>query len=148
MGTLTVEVKVLVVRTADLQAAAGKLLDARAMKLNPQYTLTTAKTPVEVNNVASSSSKDGTSLTITLNAKAQAELYIDKSKLSSYLAGQPVGQAKSSLSGQDAGYPGIQNVDIVVTPSFINLMPFRPEHIQIIVLPGSPAPTQNGTPNG
>ena len=148
MGTLTVKVKVLVVRTADLQAAAEKQLEARAMKLNPQYTLTTAKTPVQLNNVASSSSKDGTSLTITLNAKAQTELYIDKSKLSSYLAGQPVGQAKSSLSGQDAGYPGIQNVDIVVTPSFINLMPFRPEHIQIIVLPGSPVPTQNGTPNG
>ncbi len=148
MGTLTVQVKVLVVRTADLQDAAAKQLDARAMKETPKYTVTTAKAPVQINKVASSSSKDGTLLTITLNAKVQTELYIDKNQLSSYLAGQPVGQAKNSLSGQDAGYPGIQNVEIVVSPSLINLMPFRPEHIQIIVLPGSQAPTQNGTPNG
>ncbi len=146
-GTLSVQIKVLVVRTADLQAAAQQQLNAKAMKANPQYTVTTAKAPAQIEKVAPSSSKDGTLLTITLNAKAQTELYIETNKLSDYLAGKTIGQATSDISSGDAVPQGVQNVDIAVTPSF-GLMPLRPEHIQIIVLPGLPAPTPNGTPNG
>jgi Baseplate J-like protein len=146
-GTLTVQVRVLVVRAADLQAAAQQQLTAQALKEHPPYTITTAKAPVQISTIASSASPDGASLTITFNATALTLLYIKTSDLSSYLAGKTVAQARSGISSGDAGIQGVQSVVINVTPSFLNLMPFRPEHIVIIVRPGT-GPAQNGTPNG
>ena len=150
-GTMTVQVKVLVVRAAQIQATAQQQLDNSARKESPSYTITTAEAPVNISNPSVKRSQDGTTLTITLNAKGQAVLFINTKDLSSYLVGKQKSQAIAGISDGDAGIRGVQHVDITLTPSFLNsflnLLPFRPENIHIIVQPGQ-GPTQKGTPNG
>ncbi len=145
-GTLTLQVKLLVVRYAAIQAAAQQQLNQLARKMNPPFTVTTAKSPVNVTAIAGSSSKGGTVLTITYNAVAQIVQYFNTDDLSSYLAGKTVDQAKSSIGSNDAGIQNAQNVEITVIPSFLNILPFRPDHIRIIELPGVQQPS--GKPNG
>ena len=147
-GTMTVPVRVLVVRQDKIRAAAEQQLNAIALKMNPKYTITTDEAPVQISNIASRRSSDGTTLTITFNARGQAVLYVDKNMLSSYVAGKTVDQATSGIDGGDYGIQGVQNVDIAVTPSFLNFLPFRSEHIHIIVRPGKAAPNTPAKPNG
>jgi hypothetical protein len=142
---MTVPIRVLVVRAATIRAAAERQLNATALKMNPKYTITTDEAPVQIGNIANSRSPDGSTMTITLNASGQGVPYIDTNSLSSNLAGKTVDQAKSGIDGGEYGIQGVQNVQIAITPSFLNFLPFRSEHIHIIVRPGKAAPT---TPNG
>jgi len=132
-----VQIKVLVVRFVNIVSATQQQLNRQARGMNPQFTITTAKTPVQISDVVSSSSPDGTNLVITLNATGQTVPYIDTNALSSYLTGKTEDQARNGISSGDAGIHGVLTVNITFFPSFLRLMPFRPEHIHIVVWPGS-----------
>jgi hypothetical protein len=146
-GTLSVQVKVLVVRASSIVTGAQQQLNAYALKQHPAYTLNSPDT-VQITKIASSSSKDGSTLTITLNATGESVPQVSLSELSNALIGKTVDQAKSDIKSGVDGIPQgeVEDVQIIVTPSFLNLMPFRPEHIQITILPG-PSP-KGGLPNG
>ncbi|HEV2582255.1 MAG TPA: hypothetical protein VGT44_15480, partial [Ktedonobacteraceae bacterium] len=145
-GTLTLQVKVLVVRGAAILDAALQQLNQVARKMNPQYVVTTAKGPIQVSGIAASSSKGGTLLTITYNAASQIVPYFNADDLSSLIAGKTEDQAKSSISSNEQGVLNVQSYDFNVFPSFLNLLPFRPDHIHIIERPGIELPS--GKPNG
>ncbi len=144
-GTLSVQVKVLVVRAPAILAAAQQQLNAYALKQHPAYTLTSPDT-VQITKIASSSSKDGSTLTLTLNATGQSVPQVNMNDLSKFLSGKTVDQAKADIKSGDAGVAQVEDTQVIVTPSFLNLMPFRPEHIHITILPG-PSP-KGGLPNG
>jgi hypothetical protein len=134
-GALSVKVSVLVVRHSSLIAAAQNQLNAAA---NP-YVLAT-QLPVTLSGVSSSSSNDGTTITITLSASGQAMLRVDTQAVSMYLIGKTKDQAINAISAGDAGPRGVESVHIEFSPSFLSIMPFRSEHIHIDVIPGSPLP--------
>lgn len=144
-GTLSVQVKVLVVRAPAILAAAQQQLNAYALKQHPAYMLTSPDT-VQITKIASSGSKDGSTLTLTLNATGQSVPEVNLTDLSKFLSGKTVDQAKSDIKSGDAGVAQVEDTQVIVTPSFLNLMPFRPEHIHITILPG-PSP-KGGLPNG
>ena len=137
-GTLSVTVNVLVVRYNNLMAAAESQLNTAARKSGPNpYTLST-QSPVLVSVLKSSPSPDGKSITITMSASGLAVLQVDTRAVSDFLAGKTKDQAISAVSAGDAGPRGVEKVDITISPSFLNIMPFRPDHIHIDVIPGTP----------
>lgn len=137
-GTLSVTVNVLVVRYNNLVAAAQSQLNAAASKAGPNpYTLST-QSPLHVSILKSSPSPDGKSITITMSASGLAVLHVDTQAVSAFLAGKTKDQAISAVNAGDAGPRGVEKVDITISPSFLSIMPFRPDHIRIDVIPGSP----------
>jgi Baseplate J-like protein len=139
-GTLSVTVNLLVVRYSTVLAAAQSQLNAaaRASRPNP-YALATPP-HVQVNKLSGSSSKDGKTINITLSASALAVLQVDTQSLSMFLAGKTKDQATSVISDGEAGPRGVEKVDISISPAFLSIMPFRSDHIHIVVLPGTPLP--------
>lgn len=144
-GTLSVQIRVLVVRAPAILTAAQQQLNASALKQHPAYTLTSPDT-VQITKIASSSPKDGSSLTLTLNATGQSVPQVNLTDLSKFLSGKTVDQARADIKSGDARIAQVEDTQVIVTPSFLNLMPFRPEHIHITILPG-PSP-KGGLPNG
>ncbi len=145
-GTLTVQVKVIVVRAAAILIGAQQQLNTYALSQRPAYMLTSPDT-VQITKIASSSPKDGSSLTITLNATGQAVPQVNLSDLSNSLTGKTVDQAKGEINSGGAGIQQVEDTQIIVTPSFLSLMPFRPEHIHISIQPG-PGPAKKAYRTG
>jgi hypothetical protein len=145
-GTLTLSVKVLGVRSVAIQAAAQQQLNQLARKMNPSYTVTTAKSPIQISAIANNSSEGGTVLTIIYSTVAQIVQYFNTGDLSSYLAGKTVDQAKIDLVSNNTGVLNVQRVDITIFHSFLTILPFRSDRIHIIELPGVQQPS--GKPNG
>ena len=137
-GILSVTVNVLVVRYNNLVAAAESQLNMTAQKTGPNpYTLST-QSPVHVSILKSAPSADGKSITITMSASGQAVLQVDTRAMSAFLAGKTKDQAINAVSAGDAGPRGVEKVEISISPSFLNIMPFRPDHIHVDVMPGPP----------
>ena len=139
-GTLSVKVSLLVVRRSSLIAAAQSQLNAAALAIRPNPYVLSTQFPITLNVGANSPSNDGTTITITLSASGLAMLRVDTQALSLYLTGKTVNQAYSAINTGEAGPKGVEFSKIVVSPSFLNIMPFRSEHIHIDVMPGNPLP--------
>ena len=137
-GTLTVNVSVLVIRNAAIQAAGKAQLMAKALHMKPAYVLTT-QMPVNVKVTNNTPSKDGTTLSITVNAAGYIVPQVSTQAISNQLAGKSVDQAKSFHTSGMAAPPEIE-----LFPSFLGFMPFRPEQIHVLVQPGP----VKGKPNG
>lgn len=141
-GSLILHVNVLVVRAADLQAAVHSQLNMIAQTMRPASMLAPG-VPVKTKVNNSTPSKDGTSLSISVTAAGQIIPTISTQDISRLLAGKTVDQAKSELMNGDAGVQVLAAPNIVVSPSFLSFMPFRPEQIHIVVHP-APIPTKGG----
>jgi Baseplate J-like protein len=142
IGTLTVNVSVLVIRNAAIQAAGKAQLMAKALHQNPPYVLAT---PLPAVNVTKRTpTQDGTTLSITVDATGLVMQQVPAQQLSQQLAGKNVDQAKSFVKSGQAGIKGVVDTSIDVFPPFLGYMPFRPVQIHIIVQPGP----VKGTPNG
>jgi hypothetical protein len=65
------------------------------------------------------------------------------------LAGKTTGQARSDIANGLGGLHGVLNTTITVSPGFLTILPFRADHITIILkaVPTTSPPT-NGLPNG
>ncbi len=141
-GVLSVNVSLLVIRDAAIQAAGKAQLNAKAMQMKPAYVLATQVPTVKV--TSHTLSKDGTTLSITLDSTGQIIPRISTQELSNKVAGKSVDTAKSFIKSGQAGINGVVDTSITVFPPFLGLMPFRPEQIHILEQPG---PVQ-GTPSG
>jgi len=139
-GTLSVKVSLLVVRRSSLTAAAESQLNAAALRTQPNPYVLSTQFPTTLSGVSSSSSNDGTTITITLSASGLAMLRVDTQAVSRFIAGKTKDQAISAISVGDAGPRGVENVHIDISPSFLTIMPFRSEHIHIDVMPGNQLP--------
>lgn len=142
-GVLSVTVSVLVIRNAAIQAAGRTQLNATAQRKNPPYVLAT-QLPVTVKVKSSTLSKDGTTLTITVDATGDIIQQVSTQEISKQVAGKSVDQAKSFIRGGQAGIKGVVDTPISIFPPFLGFMPFRPEQIHIIVQPGPAQSTPNG----
>jgi hypothetical protein len=141
-GTLSLHVKVLVARAANLQAAAGAQLNAAALKLRPASTLAT-QLPVTLTNVKSTPSKDGN--TLAISAKASGSIVRQLSVASGDLAGKSTGEVVNELKGLTQA--GIENVQVAISPAFLSILPLKADHIRIILQPVQQTPPKN-VPNG
>jgi hypothetical protein len=141
-GVLSVNVSILVIRWTAIQVAAKTQLNVRAQKQAPVSVLAG---PPTVNITKVSPSSDGTKLSITVTAQGQIVQQISPQDISNQLAGKGIDQARSDIQNGGLGIKdviGTPRIDMF--PGFLGIMPFRPEHIQIIVQPGP----VRGTPNG
>lgn len=139
-GTLSVNVSVLVVRHSSLIAAAQSQLNAAALATRPNPYVLSTQFPITLKVGSSSPANDGTTITFTLSASGLAMLRVNTQALSLYLTGKTVDQAYSAINTGEAGPKGVEFSKIVVSPSFLSIMPFRSEHIHIDVMPGTPLP--------
>ena len=134
-GQLAVHISVLVVRYADLVTAAQNQLNAAALKMQQPYELAMQIPIMLGKNVTSTPSKDGLSISITLSAKGQIVQHVNLDDIRALVAGKTEDQAKSEIQGGETGLHPVETVSTVVSPSFLHLMPFRTEHIRIIIQP-------------
>jgi hypothetical protein len=143
-GVLSAKVSVLVIRYAAIQSAGRAQLTATALHMTPPSVLT-SQLPVTVKVTKSTPSKDGTTLSITVDATGHVVQQVSAQQISQQLAGKSVDQATSFINSGQAGIKGVINTTIVPFPSFLGFMPFRAEQIHLVVQPG---PIQGTTPNG
>jgi hypothetical protein len=132
-GTLSLHLKVLIARAAQIKAAAGTLLNVAAQKLRPASMLA-PQLPITLANEKGTPSKDGNTIAISAKATGSIVRQIPTQDISGTLAGKGVGQASDELKISLA-QAGIVDVQINVTPSFLSIMPLRADRIQIILKP-------------
>ncbi|HLH60900.1 MAG TPA: baseplate J/gp47 family protein [Ktedonobacteraceae bacterium] len=145
--TVTVHTTVLVVRAAALQAAAAAQLNTRAMQLKPAYMLVTGQ-QLKLSKIKSTSSKDGSSIAITLDATGQVIQHVSTSDIRAALAGKSISQASSDIKNGLAGLHGVLRTNIAESPGFLPMLPFRSDNITVILLPVTTTTPTPGVPNG
>jgi hypothetical protein len=139
-GTMSISVKILVVRSADLQAAAGTQLNTAAGKLKPTATLARAL-PVTFTHIKSTATQNGNALTISALASGEIVPQLNQQDISSKLASKGVNEAVSELqSGALTNQVAVKNVQITISPSFLTILPLRAQQIQIILQPVQATP--------
>ncbi|GAC1567142.1 MAG: hypothetical protein NVS3B14_12260 [Ktedonobacteraceae bacterium] len=144
-GQLSARITVLVVRAESLVAAAQAQLNKTALAMRPAFVLAMQQ-PITLNKVTSTASNNGSSISIDLSATGRIMPQVNTQVISAYISGKTVDQAKSDIASGNAGPGGVEDIKIEVSPSFLSIMPFRSDHIHIIVLPG-PGSTK-ALPNG
>ncbi len=146
--TIRVHITVLVVRAAALQAAAAGQLNAAALKMNPSYVLVAGQA-VTLSKTKSSASKDGSSISISLDARGQIMQRVSVDTIRNALAGKTRDQATSDITNGLGGLHSVFNTAIQVSPGFLTILPFRADRITVILkpVPTNTTPTK-GMPNG
>ena len=140
--TGVLSVKVLVIQKDAIQTAGKAQLTAKALHMNPPSVLVKQSVNVQVTN--SISSKDGTTLSITVKATGHAVQKVSAQQISQQLAGKSIDQAKSFITSGQAGIKGVVATTIVHFPPFLGFMPFRAGQIHLVVQPGPTIGTTNG----
>lgn len=133
-GVLSVTVSVLVIRDTAIRTAARAQLVAEALKKTPISVLASGL-PIDVTLTKSSSSPDGTTLSIIVTATGQIVQQFSAQDISNLVAGKGVDQAINDIQSGGAGIIGVRDTRVDIFPSFLGIMPFRPEQIHIIVRP-------------
>ncbi|HEX6484453.1 MAG TPA: baseplate J/gp47 family protein [Ktedonobacteraceae bacterium] len=137
--TLHLHMTVLVIRAGALSSAAATQLNAMALKMRPAYMLVAGQ-PVTFPKLKSTASKDGSSISISLNATGQIVQRVSVDDIRNTLVGKTISQARSDISNGLGGLHGVQNPTIVVSPGFLTILPFRADHITIILRAVSTTP--------
>ncbi|MBV9689042.1 MAG: baseplate J/gp47 family protein [Ktedonobacteraceae bacterium] len=127
--TLSINVKVLVVRSATLQQASIAQLDDVLHKTQPGYIIAP---DAEVTVTPPTTTGDANSLTLAFTATGKAVPAIDKYQVQSLIAGKSIPDAKSLLKAAQ-----VENVAIQVSPSFITFVPWWTGHINVKIVPGT-----------
>ncbi len=148
-GTLTLRVSVLVARSKDLQAAAGRQLNAAALQMHPAKMLA-AQLPVTLNQLQSTSAQDGRTLAISASASGSLIPQLDPNAIASSLTNKGTGQAQSDLKKGigTSNLTGVKDVKISIFPSFFSTLPWQAGRIRVILQPvqGTPPPSiKNGS---
>jgi Baseplate J-like protein len=131
-GTDSLQATVLVVRTADLQAAAAAELNAAASKEHPGYILISPSS-LTLGKISSTPSKDGKSLTISFTPKGLVGQNVQLDNLRSQLAGRKVDDAQKFLKSNASGLKGVINSQVTLFPGFFSNIPFWTARINIHV---------------
>lgn len=127
---VSLHMTLLVVRAADLQAAAQAEFNAaaRAAKTNyvlaPQQTVRLEKTTSKACTAVSSE----TSITLCYNAAGQITPQVSEQQIRDLLAGKTVQEAVGDLNGD---VPGIKGAMITINPNFFPWVPLWPQRIMV-----------------
>ena len=143
MERLSLHMTVLVVRAADLQAAAQAEFNAAAMKAKANYALV----PQQKVNLAKTSSKactpvsSETSIVLCYTATGQIAPQVSEQKIRDLMVRKPVQEAESELT---SSVPGISSVGITINPGFFPWMPLQSQRISVHfkVVPASTTPNK------
>src|SRR6266567_2981738 len=129
-ASLSMRMTVLVVRAADLQAAAQAEFNAAAMKAKANYALV----PQQKVSLAKTSSKactpgsSETSIILCYSATGQIAPQVSEQKIRDLMSGKPVQEAESELT---SNVPGISSVGITINPGFFPWMPWQSQRISV-----------------
>jgi len=143
MERLSLHMTVLVVRAADLQAAAQAEFNAAAMKAKAHYALV----PQQKVNLEKTSSKactpvsSETSIILCYTATGQIAPQVSEQKIRDLVVSKPVQAAESELT---SSIPGINSVGITINPGFFPWMPLQSQRISVHfkVVPASTTPNK------
>jgi hypothetical protein len=138
--TLKLHMTVLVVRAADLQAAAIAQLKETVAKQMPGFTLVPQQ-PVELKQLKNAPAKDGQTLSLSFTAVGQVARQISEDAIRNLVSGKSIDAAKHALVGTN-GIPGVQDSQIAVYPGFFHWMPFWSQRINVHfkTIPVKPVP--------
>ena len=136
-GTDSLQATVLVVRTADLQAAARAEVQAAlaASKQFPGYAFIPSSS-LTLGKISPIRSKDGKSLSISFKPKGLIGQSLSNSQLEnlrSLLAGRKASDVNSFLTSSASGLKHIVNSRVTLFPSFFSNIPFWTVRINIHV---------------
>jgi hypothetical protein len=145
-GTFTlilhVQVNVLIVRAADLQNVASLQINA-ALKQAKRNEELAPQQPVQITDVKA---KDATlhsakALSLTFNALGQIVPQVSINQIREIVSGKSPTSAQAALLDKRNGITGIQKATVTVNPSFIGLVPFWQQHINVVFKTGAPVTT-------
>ncbi|MFL5665989.1 MAG: hypothetical protein ACJ8BW_32275, partial [Ktedonobacteraceae bacterium] len=127
--TLKVHMTVLVVRAADLQAAAMAEMRNSLSKRSSSLALVPQQT-VELKQLKNTPARDGSSLVLSFTAVGQVAPQITEDTVRNLMSGKSIDYAQSVLNGKN-GTPNVVRTQISVNPGFYQWMPFIPQHITV-----------------
>ncbi len=127
--TVTLHLTVLVVRAADLQAAAKAQLNTVLDKQKTGLALVPQQV-VQLTQIKNTPSKDGTSLALNLLATGQAAPQVSENTVRSLVTGKSIDDATHAIIGP-GGIPHALNTQIAISPSFFGWVPFYSPRIAV-----------------
>lgn len=128
---VSVQAQVLVVRAAEIQAAASQNM-TQALKLKkPGYELA-SQHPVQIATMKPPVvSKDGTSLSFSFEALGTIVPQVSADQIRSLVSGKTVSAARAELLSKQGNLAALQNASIEVFPGFIPWVPFWQQRITV-----------------
>ena len=138
--TLKAHMTVLVVRAADLQAAATAQFKATLSKQNQGVALVPQQS-VAFKQVKKQPSKNGTALLLSFTAVGQVAPQISEETVRGLVSGKTAADARSVLASTK-GLPTVLSTQITIYPGFFHWLPFWQQHIHVYfkTMEASPAP--------
>ena len=136
--TLKLHMTVLVVRAADLQAAAAAQIKDTLNRQRSGLALVPQQ-PVQLKQLKNQPAKDGHALVLKLTAVGQVAAQISEDAVRNLVSGKSLNAAQHALVGAN-GIPQARDSQIKVYPSFFNWMPFWSQriHVHFKTLPVQP----------
>ena len=143
--TLKLHMTVLVVRAADLQAAAAAQIKDTLNRQRSGLALVPQQ-PVQLKQLKNQPAKDGHALVLKLTAVGQVAAQISEDAVRNLVSGKPLDAAQHALVGAN-GIPQARDSHITVYPSFFHWMPFWSQriHVHFKTLPVQPVPKPKKT---
>lgn len=127
--TLKLHMTVLVVRSADLRAAASAQLKDVLSKQKSSQTLVPQQ-PVALQQLKNLSPNNGNSVVLSFTAVGQIAPQISEDTIRNQVFGKSIDNARQALSS-NGGIPSVANPQITVSPAFFHWMPFLPQRINV-----------------
>ncbi|GAC1379822.1 MAG: hypothetical protein NVS4B7_05780 [Ktedonobacteraceae bacterium] len=127
--TLKLHMTVLVVRAADLQAAASAQLKDALSRQHSSEALVPQQ-QVILQQLKNTSPGDGNSIVLNFTALGQIAPQISEDAIRNQVLGKSIDNAKQALTGS-GGIPGVTNPQIAVSPDLFHWMPFLPQRINV-----------------
>ncbi len=138
--TLKLSVTVLVVRSAVLQSASIAQLNG-ALRKDKNYAnyavAVDANHGVKIAQDQIKVTGDTTSLALSFPASGKVIPKMSIEQIQSWIAGKSVKDAQTTLT---TDIPGIQDVEVKISPDFVSFVPWWVGHIHVNLVPGA-APT-------
>lgn len=127
--TLKLHMTVLVVRAADLQAAAIAQMKDTLSKAKTNQALVPQQ-PVLLKQIKNNSPKNGSSVLLSFTAIGQVAQQVSEDIVRNLVFGKSVSDAQQTLVGKN-GIPGVTHVHITVNPNFFHWLPFWTQRINV-----------------
>jgi hypothetical protein len=127
--TLKLHMTVLVVRAADLQAAATAQIKDTLSKAKLNQALVPQQ-PILLKQIKNTSPKNGSSVVLSFTAIGQVAQQVSEDIVRKLVFGKSISDAQQTLVGKN-GIPGVTHVQITVNPSFFRWLPFWTQRINV-----------------
>ncbi|MBA2284120.1 MAG: baseplate J/gp47 family protein [Ktedonobacteraceae bacterium] len=135
-ATLHLRATILVVRAADIQAAARTQLNTDAPKQRPNYALVPQQ-PIIIEKIKATPSRDGQSISLSFTATGQIAPLINEQEISTLLSdrfknkSQALDDLNAYLAAHSGGRINTTRTSISIQPDFYPWMPLFTGHIHV-----------------